>query len=98
MSVRRPVPDLKTFVRHLNKARAEGVQLSPAPRSNVVMRASRPGSSAMYYVGPGGCNCPAGEHGGMCKHLALYMFEHLSDYAEDILREYVNVEGTSMSA
>jgi len=97
VDTRRAFSDLSAFVRMVNKAKAEDVVLLAMPRSAVLMLAKREGSSRVYVVGPDGCTCPAGLHGRICKHWALYVVEHIEDYAEDITRAYFESEGIIMA-
>lgn len=80
-----PVP-VDEFVRKLELAKLQRVELRPAPRSGIAMIASRPGSPDEYVVGPDSCSCPAGQLSGVfCKHRAMWINHHIADYAHDLI-------------
>ena len=69
---------LEKFQRLLAKAEAEGITLSPVPRSDTVMFATSGNDpKRRYIVSDNGCDCAAGINDVDCKHYALFIFEHL---------------------
>ena len=86
-----PVP-LDKFFEAMGRAKAENVILEPAPRSDVVMVASRLGSKSTYLVGPDSCSCAAGQKSGaFCKHRAAWIYAHIDEYATSIADEYMRI-------
>lgn len=88
MGTRELPVSIDEWTRKLSLAQAQGVILRYAPRSHTIMIASRPGSRDEYVVGPEHCSCPAGAMSGVfCKHRAMWIHEHLIEYAGDIVHQ-----------
>jgi hypothetical protein len=59
--------------RALDRALAEGLDVltCPATGETFVESGSKPGT--LYMVSRTSCTCPAGQWGGICKHVACYL-------------------------
>lgn len=74
-------PDVQAWLKGVQKARDDGVVLTPAPRLRCVMQAR--GTSGTYLVSERGCTCPAGSRGKLCKHLSLYVYLNMERLIAD---------------
>lgn len=71
----------------LTKARSEGLVLITIAHTSNCWAESHSHPGEYYMVGPSGCECPAGSHDRPCKHLALWLVEHMHEHAASILRD-----------
>ena len=84
-----PIP-LAVWAELVRKAQREGIVLTPIKRARRLMRAtssSRPGIT--YEVNDRSCTCPAGAHKKPCKHKALWLYEHIDDFADQLAASLV---------
>lgn len=92
-----PFP-LEKWLELLARARADGIVLIPMQRSNRVMLATSSAQQRVYQVDGDTCTCKAGDCGVPCKHRALWIHDHLGEYADSIAdQSRVLIRGKAVS-